>query len=111
MVSFIVQRQELNKRLGLDDDGNVISSVLATHANVSLNHWIGSDDLDDHTASETTGSSVCQLDVAVCAHLLRKSLIDHYRFAGSPCTDTSSVAEDRWFYEIIMQYHNCIVTF
>ncbi|THD27557.1 hypothetical protein D915_001391 [Fasciola hepatica] len=60
-----VQRQELNKRLGLEDD-NVVSSVLATHANVSLNHWIGSDDLEDQITPGTTGSSICQMDVATC---------------------------------------------
>ncbi|VDP78800.1 unnamed protein product, partial [Echinostoma caproni] len=58
-----VQRQELNRRLGLDDD-NVVNSVLATHANVSLNHWIGSDDLEDQTPSRS--GPICQLDVATC---------------------------------------------
>ncbi|CAL8103794.1 unnamed protein product [Calicophoron daubneyi] len=60
---FVVQRHELNSRLGLDDD-SLLSSVLATHANVSVNSWIAPEDLDD-TANGILDASL-HLDVETC---------------------------------------------
>ncbi|CAH8540063.1 unnamed protein product [Schistosoma turkestanicum] len=55
-----VQRQEINSRLGLEN-GNLLTEVLESHANVSINKWITTDDLTDETQSGFT-----QIDVETC---------------------------------------------
>ncbi|KER29605.1 hypothetical protein T265_13336, partial [Opisthorchis viverrini] len=61
--TFLVQRHELNSRLGLEDD-NVITKVLAQHSDVSASNWVSPEDLVD----ETTGSNdlTPKQDVANC---------------------------------------------
>ncbi|CAH8594806.1 unnamed protein product [Dicrocoelium dendriticum] len=57
---LLVQRRELNNRLGLDES-DVLSTVLATHSDVSVNDWITPDDLK--AIQQTT---IAQQDIAAC---------------------------------------------
>ncbi|TGZ74951.1 hypothetical protein CRM22_000655 [Opisthorchis felineus] len=61
--AFLVQRHELNSRLGLEDD-NVITKVLAQHSDISASNWVSPEDLVD----EMTGSNdlTPKQDVANC---------------------------------------------
>lgn len=65
-LSFLchqVQRQEINSRLGLEND-NLLTEVLESHADVSINKWITTDDFNDETQPGFT-----QIDVEVCYNL------------------------------------------
>ncbi|OON14446.1 protein, SNF2 family [Opisthorchis viverrini] len=74
--TFLVQRHELNSRLGLEDD-NVITKVLAQHSDVSASNWVSPEDLVD----ETTGSNdlTPKQDVANSSpiELSKRSRLDH----------------------------------
>ncbi|VDO98417.1 unnamed protein product [Schistosoma margrebowiei] len=58
-----VQRQEINSRLGLEND-SLLTEVLENHADVSINKWITTDDFNDETQPGFT-----QIDVEVCYNL------------------------------------------
>ncbi|KAK4468743.1 hypothetical protein MN116_007918 [Schistosoma mekongi] len=55
-----VQRQEINSHLGLEND-SMLTQVLETHTDVSINNWITPDDMNDEAQSGFT-----QLDVESC---------------------------------------------
>ncbi|GAA32028.2 TATA-binding protein-associated factor 172, partial [Clonorchis sinensis] len=74
--TFLVQRHELNSRLGLEDD-NVITKVLAQHSDISASNWVSPEDLVD----EMTGSNdmTPKQDVANSSpiELPKRSRLDH----------------------------------
>ncbi|VDP26355.1 unnamed protein product [Schistosoma curassoni] len=74
-----VQRQEINSRLGLEND-NLLTEVLESHADVSINKWITTDDFNDETQPGFT-----QIDVESCVRSAYVAHVDTYGKRFSVC--------------------------
>uniref|UniRef100_A0A3Q0KR15 Helicase mot1, putative n=1 Tax=Schistosoma mansoni TaxID=6183 RepID=A0A3Q0KR15_SCHMA len=86
-----VQRQEINSRLGLEND-NLLTEVLESHADVSIDKWITTDDFNDETQP-----GFAQVDVESCVRSAYVAHIDtdEKRFCQSPVQyDTKRIKLD-----------------
>lgn len=62
-----MQRDELNSRLGLNK-GDILTSVLADHADVSVNQWISDEDLQSLRQEDSV--TLQSADVEVCCSIV-----------------------------------------
>ncbi|CAH8588378.1 unnamed protein product [Schistosoma intercalatum] len=88
-----VQRQEINSRLGLEND-SLLTEVLENHADVSINKWITTDDFNDETQPGFT-----QIDVESCVRSAYVAHVDtdgkRFSFCQSPVhCDTKRIKLD-----------------